>query len=443
MERSMREEWRRPLAQSATSLAFVLTLVLVFTLPWRGAIRIEQIGTIGRVIGAVVGVVWILSVLLRLNVRMPAWFHVVLGGLVLWSAISVLWTIDLGQTLGTTLRYGLVWAILFAVWDLYRSSDDVEYALQAYVLGGFIVIGAVFYNFSLDIVVHLSRFSAFGLNPNLIARMIVLGTPLSWYLFARPSAPLLSHPLVRTVNLLYLAFAGVAIALTGARQGMIGFAITVVFIVGTTIHDLLQNLPSLGRRTIAVGFTAGLGVLVLGITTAVYVLVELTDIAARLLQTPSEIASGSFGGRGRIWDASLETMAQQPVLGHGSGTFVPAVTPLFPDGDVPVAAHNAFFQLGVELGLVGIAIYATLLIGTAIAISIQRTRYRTLWLTVFAVLLVLIAIEGIVANVVKYLFFMFAISTATTSVEDAGSDPQNDIRTVRDWSRFLSNRYIR
>lgn len=429
----------KPLAESTTSLAFGLTLLLVFTLPWRGAIQIGQIGTIGRVIGAIVGAVWCLSVFFRANVRVPAWFHVVLGMLVCWSAISALWTIDVGQTVETTLRYVFIWAILFAIWDLYRTPEDIEYALQAYVLGGFVVIGAVLYNFALDAVVHMTRFTAFGLNPNIIARMLVLGAPLAWYLSFRPRATLLTDPLVRSINVLYIALAGIAIVLTGARQGMIGFAITLVFIGGSVVSGVFQDFPSVGRKAV----TAGFGVLAAGIVTAVYLLVVATDIAARLLLIPAEVASGSFGGRGRIWDASIEVMAQRPFIGHGSGTFVPAITPLFPSGDVPVAAHNAFFQLGVELGFVGIGIYTVLLLGTAVTICTQSTRYRTLWLTVFAVLFVLIAIEGIVANVVKYLLFMFAVSTATMPPERAGHSTQDDIATVRDWYRLLNNRYIR
>lgn len=424
--------WRGSLARSTTALAFGLTVVLVFSLPWRGAIQIGPIGTIGRVIGAAAGAVWAVSALVRFDVRMPSWFHVALGALACWSAISALWTISLGETVETTVRFVLIWAILVAIWDLYRSPEDVDYALQAYVLGAFVVVGVVFYNFALDALVRTGRFSAFGLNPNIVARTLVLGAPLAWYLCLRSRAPVLATLPVRAVNLLYLVCAGVAIALTGARQGMVGFAITLAFVVTTAAHDALRGRPAVGRMTIA----AGIAVLAGGVATAGYLIVAVTDVFARVLRIPGEVLSGSFGGRGWIWEASVEVMAQRPLLGHGSGTFVPAVDPLFAAGNAPIAAHNVILELGVELGAVGIAIYAAILLGTAVAIATQSTRYRTLWATVFAIVLMLIAIESILANVVKFLLFMFAVSTATMATEDG-----RDVLTVRQWCRSLRERY--
>lgn len=399
------------LERSTRSTALVLSLLLIFTLPWRGALQFDEIGTIGRLVGAAVAIVWGINVLSRREIRYPSRLHFLLGVLVCWSAISYLWSIAPGQTVETTVRYVFVLGILVVVWDLYRTDAAIEYAFLAYVLGAYLVVGTVFYNFLVDSVVHTSRYTAFGLNPNIIARMLVLGVPFAGYLVVRPTGPLLPTRVVRAFNLLYVALSGVAITLTGARQGMIGFGIALAFLAFLGYQDWIRDPSSaipIGRR----GLATGTGLLLITVTAVVYLITIATDLLTRLLLTPIEVASGGFGGRAPIWQAGMDVLRQRPFLGYGSGTFVPAVEPLFSEGEVPVAAHNAFVQLGVELGFVGIALYTVILVVVAVAIYRQHTRYRELWMCSFAILVVLILLEGIVANIVKYLIFMFVLATA-------------------------------
>lgn len=394
----------------------MLSLLLIFTLPWRGAIQIDEIGTIGRFVGAVVAVVWGVNVLHRREIRRPSRLHLLLGALVCWSAISYLWSIAPGQTVGTTVRYVFVLGILVVIWDLFRTHAAIEFAFFAYVLGAYLVVGAVFYNFVLDAVVHVTRYTAFGLNPNIIARTLVLGMPLAGYLAVRPTAPGLTASGARACNALYITLAGVATVLTGARQGMIGLGITLAFLAVLSYRERAGDrrpTDPFDRRTLA----TGVGILIIAVVIAGYLVAVATDVLSRLFMTPAEVASGGFGGRAPIWRAGMEVIGRRPLLGHGSGTFVPVVEPLFPEGEAPVAAHNAFIQFGVELGVVGVAIYTAVLLAVAVAIRRQHTRYRELWTALFAILLVFILLEGIVANVVKYLVFTFVLLTATMRQE--------------------------
>lgn len=411
METMEHIRWPSKIERSTRSAALGLSLFLLFTLPWRGAFQFGEVGTIGRVVGVAVAAVWGVNVLVRREVRILSRLHLLLGVLVCWSAISYVWSIAPVQTLETTVRYALILGLLVVVWDLYRTHAAIEYAFFAYVLGAYLVVGTVFYNLLVDSVVHTGRYTAFGLNPNVIARTLVLGAPLAGYLVARPTAPLLPTRSVRACNLLYVALAGVAITLTGARQGMLGFGITLAFLAFLSYREWGRDSgssTSFSRRSLA----AGAGVLAVAVTAAVYLVTVATNLLTRLLLTPVEVASGGFGGRAPIWRAGMDVIGRRPLLGHGSGTFVQAVEPLFSEGEVPVAAHNAFVQLGVELGLVGIAIYTAVLVVVAVAIYRQRTRYRELWTCLFAILLVLILLEGIVANVVKYLVFTLVLLTA-------------------------------
>ncbi|WP_336343262.1 O-antigen ligase family protein [Halalkalicoccus ordinarius] len=388
-----------------------LSLLLIFTLPWRGAFQLGAVGTIGRAVGAVVAAVWGVNVLVRGEVRILSRLHLLLGALACWSALSYVWSIAPGLTLGTTLRYVLILGILVVIWDLYRRDVAIEYAFFAYVIGAYVLVGAVFIDLLVDSIGQTSRYTAFDLNPNIIARMLALGTPLAGYLLIRSTDSLLSSRAVRAINLLYFVLSGVAIMLTVARQGMIAYGIALAFLAFLCYQEYLRNadvsLP-FDRTVLAAGGVVLLAVLV-GAATLILV---ATNLLTRLLLTPMEVASGDFGGRAPIWEAGMTVFRQRPMLGHGSGTFMPAVEPFFAEGEVPIAAHNAFIQLGVELGLVGIAIYIAILVVAAVAIYRQHTRYRALWVSLFAILFVFILIEGIVANVVKYLVFTFALATA-------------------------------
>lgn len=398
------------------SAAMALSLLLIFTLPWRGAFQFGAAGTIGRAVGAVVAAVWGVNVLVRGEVRIPSRLHLLLGALACWSAISYVWSIAPGLTLGTTLRYVLVLGILVVVWDLYRRDVMIEYAFFAYVLGAYVLVGAVFFDLLVDSIGQTSRYTAFDLNPNIIARMLALGTPLAGYLLVRSTDLLLSSRAVRTINLLYFVLSGVAITLTVARQGMIAYGIALVFFVFLCYQEYLEDADvtvPFDRTVLA----AGGGLLLVVLVGAATLVLVATNLLTRLLLTPMEVASGDFGGRAPIWEAGMAVFRQRPVLGHGSGTFMPAVEPFFAEGEVPIAAHNAFIQLGVELGLVGVAIYTAILVVAAVAIYRQHTRYRALWVSLFAILFVFILIEGIVANIVKYLIFMFVLATAEHGIE--------------------------
>lgn len=144
----------------------------------------------------------------------------------------------------------------------------------------------------------MGRYTAFGLNPNIIARILVLGTPLAGFLAVRPTGPLLPRRGLRAFNLSYVVLSGVAISLTGARQGLIGFGIAAVFLLFLIYRDWIRDPSSsitAGRR----GLAAGAGLFLITGTVAVYLITVATNLLSRLLATPAEVASGDFGGRAR------------------------------------------------------------------------------------------------------------------------------------------------
>jgi O-antigen ligase len=72
--------------------------------------------------------------------------------------------------------------------------------------------------------------------------------------------------------------------------------------------------------------------------------------------------------RPRIWSVAVEQFARSPWLGHGFGreiaaeAFIPLTPPDYPQLR---HAHNVFLDVAIELGLVGLAVFAALLIALA------------------------------------------------------------------------------
>jgi O-antigen ligase len=98
-----------------------------------------------------------------------------------------------------------------------------------------------------------------------------------------------------------------------------------------------------------------------------------SSLFTRLSTTGDEITSGTMNERTIIWNAGATVFRSHPFAGVGAGSFPKAVEPLI--GKAPVesmeeydetkgtyVAHNTFLSVLVETGLIGFAIFCTILL---------------------------------------------------------------------------------
>jgi O-antigen ligase len=104
-----------------------------------------------------------------------------------------------------------------------------------------------------------------------------------------------------------------------------------------------------------------------------------------MVQTKSDIESGYLSGRGEIWRAGWEVFLERPVLGSGIGTFPNAVLPVLPQSK---AGHNTSLTLLVEVGIVGLALFAALFLTCAWTIAGLPSRDRKFWTSLMLALLI-------------------------------------------------------
>jgi hypothetical protein len=214
-------------------LVFALSLALIFTIPWEGAL-VSKLGTISTVVGIFVTLLWVAMILMTGQVRKPGTFLQVMSIFVLWISLTAFWSADPPNSVGAVLRW--IGSLLFAfiVWDLYRTRGEVLKGLQAWILGEYVSIAAAFLNFhgSHAYYTNYQRFAPGNTNPDGFGFTVALGIPVACYLAAAPE----TSRRARLVNLAYLPVGFLGISLSGTRTASIAAVIGVLYGLAVLTH---------------------------------------------------------------------------------------------------------------------------------------------------------------------------------------------------------------
>jgi O-antigen ligase len=347
-------------------IAFWLSLALVFTIPWENVIFLESLGTVSRAVGLIVAAFWVATVVVTGKVRKPRPFHIAIYLFVLWNIISVFWSLDIEQTMYRVRTYAQLVGLILIIWDLYATPKALQSALQAYVLGAYVAVGSTVFNYVTAPEATSIRFAATGFNPNDLGLILALGMPAAWHLATGSDLNSIGRVL-RPVNFAYIPAALLAILLTASRGSLLATVPALVFIGGS-----LPRLSLPVRSLAIVALTAALF--------AVQPLVPQASIQ-RLMSTSASISQGGLGGRMDIWRQGLAISTEHPLLGVGGGAFREAMD-RYPQGTV---AHNVFLSVFVELGIVGLGLFAVVLV-LVVAEAMQQPRQQAwLWLATLMV----------------------------------------------------------
>lgn len=167
---------------------------------------------------------------------------------------------------------------------------------------------------------------------------------------------------VRWVYILVCVSAFSAVLLTGKRAHLVFGLIAVLSIVAVSnIRGRVAKLT--GLLLLAVG--------------GAFVLARFVPAAAdsldRLLGTfeSSDVADAT-SGRTFLWRFAYEGWKEEPLLGHGWGSYLF----VWPGGSVSVHAHNAFMHLLYEVGVIGLVLILAAVISAfwSAAVSVRRAR---------------------------------------------------------------------
>ncbi len=344
-------------------IVFGLSLILIFTVPWEGAFHLPGLGTTATAMGLVVGACWLVLIVLTGRMRQPVTYLFAAAGFVAWIALTVFWSVDPVESLGSVVLWLQSLLFVFILWDLYRTKPALLAGLQAYVFGAYTaVFGAVLnYLHSNAFYTHQDRYSLGDTNPDGYGFILALGIPVACYLAASAEVP----KVFRFINYGYLPVAFFGIALSGTRTASIGAAVGLLYGFAT-----LTRLKPVTRIAV-VGFLAA----------ALYLLLPVVQPLSsfqRLGTTGTEVTEGDLNGRTAQWQQGLRAFKDHPVLGVGTDMYRSVNT-------LSKVAHNSYLSVLVEEGLIGFALFALILAIVAGQVLRLPKWDRNFWMTVLAV----------------------------------------------------------
>jgi O-antigen ligase len=136
----------------------------------------------------------------------------------------------------------------------------------------------------------------------------------------------------------------------------------------------------------------------------------------RLATMPDELAKGTLNSRTLIWSAGWEIFREHPFLGIGTNAFRVMVSRVL---EVPIGqeilspappAHNTFLSVLVEQGVLGFAVYCTLLGFLGFSVGAMPVPLRQMWGVCSAVWVV--GVSGLTWEMRKPTWFFFGLLMA-------------------------------
>lgn len=270
-------------------------------------------------------------------------------------------------------------AIYFFSVQLIRDSKNLEQAIKVLAVG---FIPVVFYGimqsagydfpgiYRFESRVH----SSLG-NPIILGTYLIIIIPLLFSLARN------THGEVWELFLWLMVPIGlINLLLTESRGAWLGLAasVLVVFLVRRRLmmrakDGRRRDSASTKKKRLVVGITVALI-----ITIAILFILPLGHFGQRLTSTLA-ISEGSAAIRIEIWKASLNMIADKPLLGFGfeqMGYWFPAYqTPMYaklsPDG-VADRTHNDLLQIAVDFGVPGLLLYIWMI--TIVFLSLFKIR---------------------------------------------------------------------
>lgn len=336
------------------TLAFITSLILVFSIPWENIVTISGFGTLTRSIGIVTAIIWLCSVFTVRSFRKLHLFHMLLITFIFWNVATAFWSINVEETIYRIKTYIQLAFMVFIFWDLYTTDRSLRASMQAYIFGGYISIIFTFYDSIFNQGPDV-RYAATGFNPNDLSLLLVLGIPLAWHLSVT-NWSLHKSKVLLLINLMYIPTAMVAIFLTASRGSFLATVPAIIFII-----------LSLRRIRLVYRFIIPLFIVLLFLIMRPFIPQHSID---RLMTIDNSISTLDLGGRTFIWENTIHHFEEHPLLGVGSGV---------------MSAHNVFLSVITETGMIGLILFGIVIFIPLYLSFLTAKRFDSLYLCLFFV----------------------------------------------------------
>lgn len=336
--------------------------------------------TITQILGVIALVVAIVATLFEARLRRFDRAHIFVFAFILWACLSSLWSLDPDSAIDSVITYIQLAIMVWLLAQFAQSKDEQRGFMFAYVCGASFVVFQLFLGFALggtvfSFEVFPGRFTSMGYNPNDLALTLAIGIPFAWYVFVNSSG------LASLVSVAYMPAAVAGILLSASRGGT--FAAVVALLV----------LPvGFFQMSHARKFVVALALVVAVVTVLAVVperswerLVTIDDSASTRWSTEGLENLEMVNLRVAIWKEGLEMFEKRPFLGVGTGGYLNIVAPI--QGERRVA-HNVFLSILVELGLVGLLLFMSMIGVLVLSVRYMEKDERLMWVLLLSTYMV-------------------------------------------------------
>jgi len=366
-------------------LSFAGLLLFAASIPLEDSLRFG-IGRISKLLGALLVAAWFLNLARNGLRRRPTVVHGWASAFVAWAVLSYFWTLAPGPTVSkfTTLLQML--AIVFIVYDLVDDRGQLVLVMRAFLAGSLGASVVTFVNaYAGNAVQGTVRFASANAGPNNTGCMLAVAVMIACYAYK------VDDRRWRSWYRLLVPTLAMAALFTASRTALLALGLGAMVLICT-------------KRNLAPGRLAGiaLAALVGVLLVATYVPTGSID---RLLTTDDEISAGTLNNRTTYWQRSFEVWGDHPVTGVGVGAFASQNEIL---GGVAAVAHNAFISITVELGVVGIGLWLTMLGAAVLHLGVAPPGVRRAWVAIGVAWAV--GASGLTWEVRKITWFLLALA---------------------------------
>ena len=275
---------------------------------------------------------------------------------VLWVSASILWALDEGDAMRTTITFLGLLGLLIVFGALERRYLVLAWAAFAFSAALSVPAGYILPAPEGSDMAVSGRFGPAGAGPNTYSLIVAIAFFVAYFglLGRHRKVAYLVTPIF-----LYGIFA------TGSRTGLIA-------LVATPVLALL--VPRLAAR---LGWRI-VPVYVLGAAAVIVIVLAIPSVGESALErytTLSQIDSeDTWNGRWGNWQGALDVIVSHPILGAGAGNYAEAAVDYSESvqahsarkaaekgGELSGAAHNVVLNVTSELGLVGLILFLGIL----------------------------------------------------------------------------------
>ena len=399
--------------------AFFFLWLLIFVIPWENAILIPGFGTLSRAVGIPAFGMALLAILESGTLRTLSMQHLIVLFFTVWAGFTYFWSFAPSATVTAIFTFVQIFTMLWLIWEFAQTSGQQLLLLRAYMVGAMISSAATLENFFTTTSVYGSRYTGLNFNPGDLAFIEALSIPISIYLAVRERKKILVW---LDGSATVLAFC--AIILTAARGAL------VACVPAALMFPFLFPKTKLRRNLALLIFVALAGI-------GSWLFMPASSWS-RLSAIGSEVSSGTLNERTLIWQIGWQVFGQAPLQGVGAAAYAPTVEHALGlasdsgsnDSGVVVArlvAHNTFFSVLVEEGVIGFALFLALLLALVLSAWKLPQIDRVFWL--FLLLTWAIGACDLTWETRKptWVIFGLLIAAASTKIasEVSSSSPQN------------------